>query len=111
MPSPPTPHPQVVALQRELDAKEAELRDAHEAARNLSAAVTSVTGEGEGGRGADGRYRDPTSGEVVPDWRLREFEELKSAVASLWEQLDVPPEEVREEGARAGEDGGRDAGG
>lgn len=30
----------------------------------------------------------------VPDWKLREFEGLKAAVASLWEQLEVPAEDV-----------------
>jgi hypothetical protein len=30
----------------------------------------------------------------VPEWKLREFEDLKAAVAGLWEQLDVPAEDV-----------------
>lgn len=68
----------VVDLQRELDSKEAELRSAHESARNLSAAVASVTnGDGSGsgidpvsGRSlSDGKYRDPVTGDVVPDWK------------------------------------------
>jgi hypothetical protein len=37
---------------------------------------------------------DPVTGQTVPEWKLREFEDLKSAVASMWEQLDVPAEEV-----------------
>ena len=77
----------VVALQRELEAKEAELRAAHESARGVSAAV-SAAAEG------DGVIRDPTTGDAVPEWKLREFEDLKSAVAGLWEQLDVPAEDV-----------------
>jgi hypothetical protein len=91
----------VVDLQRELEAKEGELRAAHEQARALSAAVTTVAGgqPGPGGEaggegGGDGKYRDPTTGEVVPTWKLREFEDLKGAVCSMWEQLDVPPEEI-----------------
>jgi chromosome segregation ATPase len=77
----------VVALQRELEAKEAELRAAHETARGLSAAVTVAS---EGGAAV----RDPTTSEVVPEWKLREFEDLKAAVAGLWEQLDVPAEDI-----------------
>ncbi len=77
----------VVALQRELEAKEAELRAAHDSARGVSAAVHAAA---EG----DGVIRDPTTGDAVPEWKLREFEDLKSAVAGLWEQLDVPAEDV-----------------
>jgi hypothetical protein len=91
----------VVDLQRELESKEAELRSAHEQARALSAAVTTVSGGVTddngvvmGGFGPDGKYRDPTTGEVVPAWKLREFEDLKGAVCSMWEQLDVPPEDI-----------------
>lgn len=91
----------VVDLQRELESKEAELRSAHEQARALSAAVTTVSGGAMddngvvmGGFGPDGKYRDPTTGEVVPAWKLREFEDLKGAVCSMWEQLDVPPEDI-----------------
>lgn len=91
----------VVDLQRELESKEAELRSAHEQARALSAAVSTVSGGAAddngvvmGGFGPDGKYRDPTTGEVVPAWKLREFEDLKGAVCSMWEQLDVPPEDI-----------------
>jgi hypothetical protein len=77
----------VVALQRELEAKEAELRAAHDSARGVSAAVHAAA---EG----DGVIRDPTTGDAVPEWKLREFEDLKGAVAGLWEQLDVPAEDV-----------------
>lgn len=91
-------------LQRELESKETELRSTQEAARNLSAAVANATQGNDatalvdagvvGGYGADGKYRDPTTGEIVPPWKLREFDELKNGVAAMWEQLDVPPEEV-----------------
>lgn len=30
----------------------------------------------------------------VPEWKLREFEELKKAVATLWEELNVPDTEM-----------------
>ena len=66
--------------------KEAQLREANQMLRDVSAAVP--------GEGDDGTVRDPTTGEAVPEWKLREFEDLKSAVAGLWEQLDVPAEEV-----------------
>ena len=83
----------VVDLQRELEAKESELRSAHEQARSLSAAVTTVAAGGaqfgddasSGGFGADGKYRDPTTGEVVPAWKLREFEDLKGAGVQISE--------------------------
>ena len=91
-------------LQRELESKETELRSTQEAARNLSAAVANATNASDsaalvdagvvGGYGADGKYRDPTTGEIVPPWKLREFDELKNGVAAMWEQLDVPPEEI-----------------
>jgi hypothetical protein len=66
-------------------AAQAELRAANEAARAVSAAVASVTGSSEVDGSPDGS---------VPDWKLREFEGLKTAVASLWEQLEVPAEDV-----------------
>lgn len=87
----------IVALQRELEAKEAELRSAQESARAVSAAVSALTGASTGddavasssssGAGATGE-------EAVPDWKLREFADLRNAVASMWEQLDVPAEDV-----------------
>ena len=80
----------VVALQRELEAKENELRAAHEMARGLSAAVSSAASGG----GELGGARDPATAEAVPEWKLREFEDLKAAVAGLWEQLDVPAEDI-----------------
>ena len=74
--SPPLPSPQ---------AKEAELRSAHDAARSVAAAVANVTGSSPGGEEEGGK---------VPEWKLREFEELRNAVATMWEQLDVPAEDV-----------------
>lgn len=68
---------------------QAELRAAHESARAVSAAVSSLTGQGnnDGQGGAD-------EAASVPEWKLREFEDLRNAVATMWEQLDVPPEDV-----------------
>jgi hypothetical protein len=65
---------------------QAELTAAHEAARAVTAAVTGLPGGGAGGGGSGG-------GEV-PEWKLREFADLRNAVATMWEQLDIPPEDV-----------------
>jgi hypothetical protein len=63
---------------------QAELRATHESARSISAAVASLTS------GVDVAVGE----EAVPEWKLREFEDLRNAVATMWEQLDVPAEEV-----------------
>jgi hypothetical protein len=88
----------VVELQRELENKEAELRAAHEAARSVSAASGTGLLLDESGNvvssSSSGAAVDPVTGAPVPEWKLREFEDLKAAVASMWEQLDVPAEEV-----------------
>lgn len=77
----------IVDLQKELEGKEKELRQAHEAARAVSAAVANITSASQ--------EAENKSGDAdVPDWKLREFEDLKNAVATMWEQLDVPPEDV-----------------
>lgn len=77
----------IVDLQKDLENKEKELRQAHEAARAVSAAVANITSNSEENENKN------TDGDV-PDWKLREFEDLKNAVATMWEQLDVPPEDV-----------------
>jgi hypothetical protein len=69
---------------------QAELRAAHESARAVSAAVSSLTGQSAGGDSSSSS--DDASS--VPEWKLREFEDLRNAVATMWEQLDVPPEDV-----------------
>ena len=85
----------VVDLQRELEAREAELRAAHEAAQSVSAAVLTVAGGGSAPASGSGGSASPSdSAAVVPQWKIAEFEELRSAVSSMWEQLDVPPEDV-----------------
>ena len=81
--------------QRELEAKEAELAAAHEAARAVSAAVAHVSAGGESSSaGAAGGEGEAAAAAAVPEWKLREFEDLRAAVSSLWESLDVPAEDV-----------------
>jgi hypothetical protein len=82
----------IVALQQELEAKEAELRAAHESARAVSSAVGSLTGAAGSSGNADVEGEGGSAG--VPDWKLREFEDLRNAVATMWEQLDVPAEDI-----------------
>jgi len=87
----------IVALQQELEAKEAELRAAHESARAVSSAVGSLTGAAGSSSSSSGGNADVEgdgSAGGVPDWKLREFEDLRNAVATMWEQLDVPAEDI-----------------
>lgn len=85
----------IVALQKELEAKESELRAAQESARAVSAAVSALTGASTGDdASAASSTGAGAGGEEVPDWKLREFADLRNAVASMWEQLDVPAEDV-----------------
>lgn len=77
----------VRSLERELEAKEEELRQSQEAARKVAAAPAP----GDGGDAADAGGDDA---EAVPDWKLQEFEQLKQTVCEMWEQLEVPEEDV-----------------
>ena len=65
-----------------LSRSQAELRSAHEAARAVTAAATGSDDALDGGDSD------------VPEWKLREFADLRNAVASMWETLDIPPEDV-----------------
>jgi RhoGEF domain len=76
----------IVDLQRELEAKEAELRSANEAAQAVSAALVNISN--------NGAVQDEDPSANVPEWKLREFEDLRNAVATMWEQLDVPAEDI-----------------
>ena len=93
LPSLLLPLQRVVDLQKELEAREAELRSAHEASQAVSAAVLAVAGGGGGSAATPGSPEGATAA-AVPQWKLTEFEELRAAVSSMWEQLDVPPEDV-----------------
>jgi len=75
----------VRALEQELETKEEELRHSQEAARRVAA----LPAPGDGS--ADGTEED---GDSVPDWKLQEFEQLKETVCEMWEQLEVPEEDV-----------------
>lgn len=91
-PSSPCLLQRVVDLQKELEAREAELRSAHEASQAVSAAVLAVAGGGSSA--ATPGSPEGAAANAVPQWKLTEFEELRAAVSSMWEQLDVPPEDV-----------------
>jgi hypothetical protein len=71
----------VERLKKELKGKEAELRDAEAQA---SAA---------GGADTDDTKADDEEGEV-PEWKQREFEDLKRYVTDMWTRLEVPDEDV-----------------
>lgn len=60
-----------------------ELEAAHQRARELAVA-TAEGGEGEGAAVADAA----TPAEVA------EFERLRNSITTLWEQLDMPPEDI-----------------
>lgn len=47
-----------------------------------------------GGAASAGGSPEAAAAAAVPQWKLAEFEELRAAVSSMWEQLDVPPEDV-----------------
>ena len=80
----------IVGLQTELEAKAAELAAANESARSVSAAVAIATGDPSAPTSAS----TEGTGAGVPEWKLREFEDLKAAVSGMWEGLDVPAEDV-----------------
>lgn len=77
----------VEQLRAELRSKEEELSAAERQAANVAGAA--------GGRDATGT-EDDGEDEDVPEWKLREFEELKRYVTDMWERLEVPDEDVVE---------------
>lgn len=103
----------VVDLQRELAEKEKALKDAHAEARSMSSKLSAEMraslgldqpwdadlpslGGTPGSSGADAATGGK-EGEVpsaVPAATLKEFQELKHAVTSMWETMDIAPEDV-----------------
>ncbi|KAA0162096.1 hypothetical protein FNF28_04842 [Cafeteria roenbergensis] len=77
----------VQKLRTELQAREEELRRAEKRAEDAAGVAGSAAGGGSGGE-------DGKQSEDVPEWRQREFEDLKRYVTDMWERLEVPDEDV-----------------
>lgn len=73
----------VEELRRELRGKEAELGRAERQAAAVAGAADDAGDEEDDAAGAD-----------VPEWRQREFDDLKRYVTDMWERLEVPDEDV-----------------
>jgi hypothetical protein len=102
----------VVELQKELSDKERDLKAAHTEARQLSSKLSAEMRaslgldqpwdanlpslHGAPGSASEGDAESVLADapEHIPDAKLREFEELKHAVTSMWETMDIAPEDV-----------------
>ena len=81
----------VAQLEQELEEKQKELQSAEEEAKNVARQMTPERLYELGI--SDDSTKELQSG-AVPEWKLREFESLKAAVSTLWEELDVPDQEI-----------------
>jgi len=106
----------VVELQKDLSEKERSLKEAHAEARQLSSKLSSEMRtslgldqpwdanlpslHGAPGSATAGAAHTDAAADAagapdhVPDSKMREFEELKHAVTSMWETMDIAPEDV-----------------